>query len=41
MFIQVQLVVIVSVPSFRKTKRGIKLTKKPSLTAVLTWEVAH
>ncbi len=37
-FIQVQLVTIVSAPSLRNKKRGRRLTKKASLTAVLTWE---
>ena len=40
-FIQVQLVTMASVPSFKKMNRGAKLTKNASLTAVLTWEVAH
>ena len=40
-FIQVQLVIIVSVPSFRNRKRGRRLTKKASLTAVLTWVKAQ
>lgn len=38
MFIQVQLVTIVSAPSLRNRKRGRRLTKKVSLTAVLTWD---
>ena len=37
MFIQVQLVMMVSAPSFRKRQRGKRLTKKASLTAVFTW----
>ena len=41
MFIQAQLVTIVSVPSFKKIHKGIKLTKKASLTAVFTCEVAQ
>ena len=36
-FIQVQLVMMVSAPSFRKRQRGKRLTKKASLTAVFTW----
>lgn len=40
-FIQVQLVTIVSRPSLRNRKRGRRLTKKASLTAVLTWERAQ
>jgi len=39
--IQVQLVTIVSVPSFKKINSGTRLTKNASLTAVATWEVAH
>jgi len=35
-FIQVQLVIIVSVPSFKKIDRGIRLTKKAIFTAVFT-----
>jgi len=35
-FIQVQLVTIVSVPSFRNTNSGAKLTKNASFTAVFT-----
>lgn len=41
MLIQVQLVRIVSVPSFRNTNRGARLTKNASLTAVFTWDVAQ
>ena len=40
-FIQVQLVTIVSAPSLRKRARGSKLTKKAILTAVLTCELAQ
>ena len=40
-FIQVQLVTMVSVPSFKKTNRGTRLTKNASFTAVFTWEVAQ
>ena len=40
-FIQVQLVTMVSVPSFKNINRGAKLMKNASLTAVFTWEVAH
>ena len=36
-FIQVQLVITASAPSFRKTNNGRRLTKNASLTAVLTW----
>ena len=36
-FIQFQLVMMVSSPSFRYRNRGSKLTKKASFTAVLTW----
>lgn len=36
MFIQVQLVIIASAPSFMNRKRGRRLTKNASLTAVLT-----
>lgn len=36
-FIQVQLVIIVSVPSLRKRQRGRMLVKKAHFTAVLTW----
>lgn len=36
-FIQDQLVIIVSAPSFKKRKRGRRLTKNAHLTAVLTW----
>lgn len=35
-FIQVQLVIMASAPSFRKRARGKRLTKKANLTAVLT-----
>lgn len=35
-FIQVQLVTMVSVPSFRKINSGSRLTKNASLTAVFT-----
>ena len=35
-FIQVQLVTIVSVPSFKKINSGTKLTKNASFTAVFT-----
>ena len=41
MFIQVQLVTIVSVPWSRKINSGIRLTKKASMTAVFTWAVAQ
>ena len=41
MLIQVQLVTIVSVPSFRNTNRGARLTKNATLTAVFTWDVAQ
>ena len=41
MFIQFQLVMIVSAPSLRKRKRGRRLTKKANFTAVLTWERAQ
>ena len=40
-FIQVQLVTMVSVPSFKNTNNGTKLTKNASFTAVFTWEVAQ
>lgn len=40
-FIQVQLVTIVSAPSLRNRARGKRLTKKAIFTAVLTWDVAH
>lgn len=40
-FIQFQLVIIVSAPSLRKRDRGRRLMKKASLTAVLTWERAQ
>ena len=35
-FIQVQVVIMVSVPSFKKMNSGIRLTKKAILTAVFT-----
>ena len=35
-FIQLQVVVITSAPSFKKRKRGRRLTKKASFTAVFT-----
>ena len=41
MVIQVQLVTIVSVPSFRKINKGARLTKNASLTAFFTCEVAQ
>ena len=41
MFIQFQFVIIISVPSLRKTKRGRRLTKNVVFTVVLTWSVAH
>lgn len=41
MFIQFQLVIIVSAPSFIKRNRGSKLTKNASLTAVLTCATAQ
>ncbi len=37
MFIQFQLVTIVSTPSFRKRNKGRRLTKKASFTDVFTW----
>lgn len=40
-FIQFQFVMIISVPSLRKMKRGRRLTKNAVFTVVLTWEVAH
>lgn len=40
-FIQFQEVMIVSAPSLRKMNSGRRLTKKASLTAVLTWETAQ
>lgn len=40
-FIQVQLVIIVSVPSLRKRQRGRMLVKKAHFTAVLTWVSAQ
>ena len=36
MFIQVQLVTMASVPSFKKMNSGSRLTKNASLTAVIT-----
>lgn len=41
MFIQVQLVIIVSAPSSRNRNRGRRLMKKASLTAVLTLVMAQ
>ena len=41
MFIQAQLVTIVSVPWSRNMNSGIRLTKKASMTAVFTCEVAQ
>ena len=41
MFIQFQLVMIVSAPSFRYKNKGARLTKKAALTAVFTWVVAQ
>lgn len=41
MFIQFQLVTIVSAPSLRKRKSGMRLTKKAVFTAVFTWERAQ
>lgn len=35
-FIQLQFVITASAPSLRKRKRGRRLTKKASFTAVLT-----
>lgn len=40
-FIQVQDVTIVSAPSLRNKNKGRRLTRKASLTAVLTWERAQ
>lgn len=40
-FIQFQLVIITSRPSFRNRNRGSKLMKKASFTAVFTWESAQ
>lgn len=40
-FIQLQLVIITSAPSVRKMKRGRRLVKKASFTAVLTCERAQ
>ena len=40
-FIQVQLVTITSVPSFKKMHSGARLIKKASLIAVFTCEVAQ
>lgn len=36
-FIQFQLVIIISAPSFRNRNSGRRLTKKASFTAVFTW----
>ena len=36
-FIQFQLVTIVSTPSFRNRNKGKRLTKKASFTDVFTW----
>ena len=36
MFVQFQLVMIASVPSFRNRDKGSRLTKKASFTAVVT-----
>lgn len=41
MFIQFQVVTIVSTPSERNKNRGRRLTKKANLTAVFTWLTAH
>lgn len=41
MFIQVQLVMMVSAPSFKNRARGSKLTRKAHFTAVFTWRRAH
>lgn len=35
-FIQLQVVMTVSVPSFRKSERGRRLVRKANFTAVLT-----
>lgn len=40
-FIQFQLVMMASAPSEQNRKRGRRLTKKASLTAVFTWTSAH
>lgn len=40
-FIQLQLVVIVSTPSLRNRKRGSRLTKKANFTAVFTCRGLH
>ena len=40
-FIQFQLVIIVSAPSFINKNRGNRLTKKASFTAVLTFTSAQ
>ena len=40
-FIQFQLVIIVSAPSFTNRKRGNRLTKNASFTAVLTCVTAQ
>lgn len=39
--IQVQVVITVSAPSLKNTKRGKRLIKNAVLTAVLTWVVAQ
>ena len=41
MFSQLQLVMTVSAPSFKNSIRGTRLTKKASLTAVLTCAMAQ
>lgn len=41
MFIQFQLVMIVSMPSLRNSERGRRLIKKASLTAALTCDRAQ
>jgi len=40
-FIQFQLVMMVSAPSFRNRKRGRRLTKNANLTAVFTCVTAQ
>lgn len=40
-FIQCQLVTMVSTPWSRKMNRGRRLTTNAVLTAVFTWETAH
>lgn len=40
-FIQVRVVTIVSVPSFKKIARGKRLSRNEALTAVLTVERGH